>query len=191
MPFRVAHPNKSGKPAMSAVAWRMLLTIDAGRFFRASVVTRVACPRYWIDGSLDRAVKFSNPYPFVADGHSLASLFKHPVFSDARACSAISPGLPIRLSENRIPISMRRHQLILPCADAACGKAFYKDRRTADQHRIVLNFWNQATGESRKGYRLAVYRCKRCGGFHIGRKRIDTSGVCDDPRNPRDSIKQG
>ena len=70
---------------------------------------------------------------------------------------------------------MQRHQLILPCADAACGKVFYRERRTADEHRIALNFWNQATGDFRKGYRLAVYRCKRCGGFHIGQKRIEKS----------------
>ena len=63
---------------------------------------------------------------------------------------------------------MPRHQLILPQADAACGKLFFADRRTADGHRIALEVWNRATGRVREGYRLAVYRCKRCAGFHIG-----------------------
>ena len=63
---------------------------------------------------------------------------------------------------------MPRPRLILPQADAACGKVFFADRRTADGHRIGLEVWNRATGRVREGYRLAVYRCKRCGGFHIG-----------------------
>ena len=46
-------------------------------------------------------------------------------------------------------------QLILPRADAGCGKVFYEERRIADEHRIVLDFWNQATGDIRKGYHLA------------------------------------
>jgi hypothetical protein len=70
-------------------------------------------------------------------------------------------------------IRMARNQVILPRADAACGKAFYNDRRTADGHRIALEFWNKATGCTREGYQLAVYRCKRCGGFHIGQRRIE------------------
>jgi hypothetical protein len=86
---------------------------------------------------------------------------------------------------------MRRSQLIVPCPDAGCGKVFYKARRTADEHRIVLNFWNQATGNLRQGYRLAVYRCNRCGGFHIGQKRIENSSVCVDARNTHDCMSQG
>jgi hypothetical protein len=73
---------------------------------------------------------------------------------------------------------MAHPQLILPSADAGCGKAFYSERRTAADHRIALDFWNQATGHTRKGYQLAVYRCKRCGGFHIGQKRIQKSDSC-------------
>ena len=38
---------------------------------------------------------------------------------------------------------MARNQLILPRADSGCGKAFYNDRRTADGHRIALEFWKQ------------------------------------------------
>src|SRR5262245_9313132 len=67
---------------------------------------------------------------------------------------------------------MPRPQLILPRPDPACGKVFYGDRRTADGHRIALEVWNQATGRSRVGYRLAVYRCRRCGGFHIAQRSI-------------------
>ena|SRR5579885_2985670 len=68
---------------------------------------------------------------------------------------------------------MARAQLILPQPDASCGKTFFPDRRTADGHRIALEVWNRATGRVREGYRLAVYRCKRCGGFHVGQRPID------------------
>jgi hypothetical protein len=64
-------------------------------------------------------------------------------------------------------------QLILPRADVACGKMFFADRRTADGHRIALEVWNRATGRVREGYRLAAYRCKRCGGFHIGHRPVE------------------
>jgi hypothetical protein len=68
---------------------------------------------------------------------------------------------------------MPRPQLISPRADSGCGRTFHSDRRTADQHRIALEFWNQATGQIRKGYRLAVYGCNRCGGFHVCQKPIE------------------
>jgi len=68
---------------------------------------------------------------------------------------------------------MARPQLILPQADASCGKTSFPDRRTADGHRIALEVWNRATGRVREGYRLAVYRCKRCGGFHLKHKPVD------------------
>jgi hypothetical protein len=67
---------------------------------------------------------------------------------------------------------MAKSQVILPRADAECGKVFYQDRRTADWDRIALEFWNQATGRTRTDSRLAVYRCKRCGGFHVSQKRV-------------------
>ena len=67
---------------------------------------------------------------------------------------------------------MARTQVILPQADAACGKLFFSDRRTADGHRIAIEIWNRATGAAREGYRLAVVRCRRCGGFHIGQRPI-------------------
>ena len=62
-------------------------------------------------------------------------------------------------------------QIILPKADAGCGKVFHKDRESAQGHRVAMEFWYQATGRGREGCRLAVFRCKRCGGFHIGWKR--------------------
>ena len=43
---------------------------------------------------------------------------------------------------------MAKDQLILPRADSRCGKAFYSDPRVAESHRIALEFWNQATGQS-------------------------------------------
>ena len=68
---------------------------------------------------------------------------------------------------------MAKAQLILPRPDSRCGKAFYSDRRAAEGHRIALDFWNRATGRIREGYQLTVYRCKRCGGFHIGQIQIE------------------
>jgi hypothetical protein len=68
---------------------------------------------------------------------------------------------------------MPRPQVILPQADASCGKVFFTDRRTADGHRVALEVWNRATGRVREGYRLAVFRCKRCGGFHVGQRPVD------------------
>jgi hypothetical protein len=85
-----------------------------------------------------------------------------------------SLGLP-RLHDERTeglsPMAMP--PLILPRPDSSCGKVFYFDRRAAEGHRIALGVWIRATGRVREGYRLAVFRCKRCGGFHIGQRRID------------------
>jgi len=67
---------------------------------------------------------------------------------------------------------MSHPSLILPKADASCGKLFYSDRQTAEAHRIALDVWNRATGRVRDGYRLAVCRCRRCGGYHIGHRPI-------------------
>ena len=79
---------------------------------------------------------------------------------------------------------MARAQLILPRADSRCGKVFYEKRRIAEWHRIALDFWNRATGHVREGYQLAVFRCKRCGGFHIGQKRIESRSIHPDPDTP-------
>jgi hypothetical protein len=69
---------------------------------------------------------------------------------------------------------MARSDWILPRADAACGKAFHADRRSADGYRVALEFWNKATGHITPGSSLVTYRCKRCGGFHVGRKRTNS-----------------
>jgi hypothetical protein len=68
---------------------------------------------------------------------------------------------------------MSMRHLILPQADASCGKTFFPDRRTADGHRIAMEVWNRATGRVREGYGLAVHRCKRCGGFHVSLRPVD------------------
>ena len=77
---------------------------------------------------------------------------------------------------------MARTQLILPQADSACGKVFFSDRRTADGHRIALEVWNRATGRVREGYRLAVFRCRRCAGFHVGLRPIGEKPTYAGPR---------
>ncbi len=71
---------------------------------------------------------------------------------------------------------MATSRWIIPRADAACGRA-HTDRPTAEAHRVALVFWHRATGGDGVGCRLAVYRCKRCSGFHIARKRIGLGPV--------------
>jgi hypothetical protein len=66
---------------------------------------------------------------------------------------------------------MARSDWIQPLADAACGRAFYPDRRTAEAHRIALEFWDQATGRG-DSRRLVACHCKRCGGFHLARRKL-------------------
>jgi hypothetical protein len=77
---------------------------------------------------------------------------------------------------------------ITPCADSACGKVFHPDRRAAEGHRVARELWDQATGRSREGYQHVVYRCKRCCGFHLGRRKIvpkpapfDSFGLMSEP----------
>jgi hypothetical protein len=67
---------------------------------------------------------------------------------------------------------MAKTHWILPRADSACGKVFHPDRRAAEGHRVARELWDQATGRSREDYRLVVYRCKRCCGFHIGSRKV-------------------
>src|SRR5271163_4629121 len=75
---------------------------------------------------------------------------------------------------------MAMSQLILACPDAACGKVFHENRRSAEEQRVALEIWNRATGRARENYRLVVFHCKRCGGFHISQKRIDRLRPRDD-----------
>lgn len=81
---------------------------------------------------------------------------------------------------------MARQPVILARRDAACGRAFYGDRRAAHEHRIALEVWYRATGAAKKDSRFVVVRCKRCGGFHVGQKRVDELGIPSnlDTHNP-------
>jgi hypothetical protein len=45
---------------------------------------------------------------------------------------------------------------------------------------VARELWDHATGYSREGHRLVVYRCKRCCGFHIGSKKIVPNSECCD-----------
>lgn len=66
---------------------------------------------------------------------------------------------------------MARSDWITPRPDVACGKVFLANRRSAEEHRIALELWILATHHGSMEYRLVPYRCARCGGFHIGRKK--------------------
>jgi hypothetical protein len=79
-----------------------------------------------------------------------------------------------------VTLPMAISRWIMPRADAACGRAFHPDRPTAEAHRVALVFWHRATGGDGVGCRLAVYRCKRCFGFHVARKRIGHGPVGPD-----------
>jgi len=76
-----------------------------------------------------------------------------------------------------VGILMAISNWILPRADAACGKVFHPDRKSAEGHRIALEFWNQATGRNRPGDHLVTFRCRRCGGFHVARKSSKTAAA--------------
>jgi hypothetical protein len=78
---------------------------------------------------------------------------------------------------------MARSDWILPRADAACGKAFHADRRSAEGCRVALEFWNQATGRINMGSALVTYRCKRCGGFHVARRKIKSTSAVSSARS--------
>ena len=79
---------------------------------------------------------------------------------------------------------MARANWILPRADAACGKVFHPDRRSAEGYRIGLEFWNQATGRNRASGHLVTFRCRRCGGFHVARKSSKAPAVRELPAFP-------
>jgi hypothetical protein len=79
---------------------------------------------------------------------------------------------------------MARSQWIIPRADSACGRAFHPDRKTAEGHRIALEFWIQATGRAREGRRLVSFRCGRCGGFHVASRKVDIEAVRPEPSDP-------
>jgi hypothetical protein len=72
---------------------------------------------------------------------------------------------------------MAKIAVILARPDSNCGKVFHPDRRAAEEQRIVLEVWNRATGRNRERFRLAVFQCTRCGGFHVGQRRADKTGA--------------
>jgi hypothetical protein len=83
---------------------------------------------------------------------------------------------------------MAMSPLILARPDAACGKVFHANRRSAEQQRIALEIWNRANGCVKENRRLVVFHCKRCGGFHIGQKRIDRLRPRTDSRTRTNEI---
>jgi hypothetical protein len=66
---------------------------------------------------------------------------------------------------------MARSNWIAPRPDAACGKVFLASRRSAEEHRVALELWILATHQGHMDYCLIPYRCTRCGGFHLARRR--------------------
>ena len=63
-------------------------------------------------------------------------------------------------------------RMILPTHDPACGRVFHADRRSAEAYRVAMEVWYRAIGREVVGHRLAVYRCKRCAGYHVAFKRV-------------------
>ena len=139
---------------------------------------------------LDRMLKFTNSYSFLVAEYRYDVAIQETSILCYGVHIVRSHDRPAYLFETGGLISVPRAQLILPRADAECGKVFYDERRTADEYRIALDFWNQATGNLRKGYCLAVYRCKRCGGFHIAQKRIKDPSAPTDLRDPHHRVTQ-
>ena len=58
-------------------------------------------------------------------------------------------------------------QMIRPVFDPECRRVFHVDRQGARAHLIALEIWNRATGRNLHGRRLTIYRCPRCGGYHV------------------------
>lgn len=61
--------------------------------------------------------------------------------------------------------------LIQPVFDPACRRVFHPDRQGALGHLVALEVWNRATGRDMRGRQLVVYRCARCGGYHVAARR--------------------
>lgn len=58
-------------------------------------------------------------------------------------------------------------QMIRPVFDPECRRVFHVDRQGARAHLVALEIWNRATGRDLRGRRLTIYRCLRCGGYHV------------------------
>jgi hypothetical protein len=57
--------------------------------------------------------------------------------------------------------------LIQPKYDPACRRIFHPDKQGAQAQLVAMEVWNRATGRNLGGRRLVVYRCDRCGGYHV------------------------
>lgn len=66
--------------------------------------------------------------------------------------------------------------LIQPVFDPACRRVFHPDRQGALAHLVALEVWNRATGRDLGDRRLVVYRCVRCGGYHVAARRAPEPG---------------
>jgi predicted RNA-binding Zn-ribbon protein involved in translation (DUF1610 family) len=62
------------------------------------------------------------------------------------------------------------NQIILPTFDPACRRIFHPDRQGAYGQLVAMEIWNRATGRDLGNRRLSVFRCPRCGGFHVAAK---------------------
>ncbi|AMV39141.1 hypothetical protein [Planctomyces sp. SH-PL62] len=63
-------------------------------------------------------------------------------------------------------------QMILPVFDPACRRVFHLDKLGAQGQLVALEIWNRATGRDLGARRLTVYRCTRCGGYHVAAKVV-------------------
>jgi len=58
-------------------------------------------------------------------------------------------------------------QMIIPTFDPACRRIFHADRQGAQAQLVAMEVWNRATGRDLGDRSLQVYRCVRCGGYHV------------------------
>ncbi|WP_165250025.1 hypothetical protein [Paludisphaera soli] len=75
-------------------------------------------------------------------------------------------------------------QMILPMFDPACRRLFHADRQGAQGQLVAMEIWNRATGRDLGNRRLSVYRCPRCGGYHVAAKVVRTRSSCHSPADP-------
>lgn len=72
-------------------------------------------------------------------------------------------------------------QMIRPVFDPECRRVFHVDRQGARAHLVALEIWNRATGRDLHGRRLIIYRCLRCGGYHVATRLATTHGKRSGP----------
>lgn len=69
------------------------------------------------------------------------------------------------------------HQMIRPVFDPECRRVFHVDRQGAQAQLVAMEVWNRATGRDLQGRRMVVFRCPRCGGFHVATRFVRTHAV--------------